>query len=175
MVTLSTWTGVNGLGVTGGAQIEGGVVAGTSATGSVSGGYFRDGGAGAFASGGAFAGSPAGGVSAVQDPNNANNPGVVVGASVGVGAGGFITNADTVGDLSGPFETVNVNLVVVSFQYRLRAGKEWHRVVRFGYAREGDRAKRQRIPNDYCHNKMNKRWGVVSADSLAVGVLTPLC
>jgi RHS repeat-associated protein len=120
--TASLWTGIQGAGVVGGVQAEGGVVAGASAQGSVGAGVFRPiGGScsgGTFESGGAFVGSPAGGSSAVQNPNpNApNNPGTVIGASGGIGGGGFVTNAGNLNDIKGPFTTVNVTVAIFGLQ-----------------------------------------------------------
>jgi RHS repeat-associated protein len=66
---------------------------------------------GAFVSAGGFAnGNAAPGCS--TDRNNS-----AVGAYVGVGAGGWISNAENVGDLEGPFTTVSVNLWFASVQY----------------------------------------------------------
>jgi RHS repeat-associated protein len=118
MDTLGLWTGIQGFGVEGGVQGEGGAIVGTSAQGSVGAGYFHEGGGGTFASGGAFAGSPNGGCSAVQNPNPAapENPGTVVGASAGIGGGVFLTNASTVQQLGGPFATVTVTVGIFTVQ-----------------------------------------------------------
>ena len=113
--TIHLWTGgaIGGVAVVGGPQIEGGAIAGSSVQGSLGAGYFHKDHGQLFCSG-RWAGSPKGGVSAVPNPNqNApNNPGAVAGASVGLGGGILLTNAESVNDLLGPFTTVNINAVV---------------------------------------------------------------
>ena len=111
-------TGQIGFGVSAGVAAEGGlVVVGTGAQGSVGAGGFVNTSngnvsAGAFKSGGAFAGGVvpvlgSWGVSAPSQPSNAN---WAFGAYAGGGAGLWLSNANSVGDLSGPFYTTSFNL-----------------------------------------------------------------
>jgi RHS repeat-associated protein len=103
--------GLWGFGVSAGASGEAGVwAAGLGATGSVGAGAFFDGlqpSVGGFASGGAFAGGPGWGVSAPGCPSNNN---WALGGFVGGGANVFVTNANNVFDLSGPFRTYSLNV-----------------------------------------------------------------
>jgi RHS repeat-associated protein len=47
---------------------------------------------------------------------------VVVGATAGLGVGGFITNAKCANDLLGPFDTWTLNLPIASFQFATGGG-----------------------------------------------------
>jgi RHS repeat-associated protein len=100
-----------GFGATLGASLEGGIgVVGAGTTGSAGGGLFFNGlspSVGAFASGGAFAGGPGWGPSAPSLPDNSNWAG---GAFGGGGLNLFLTNANDVADLAGPFKTYSFNL-----------------------------------------------------------------
>jgi len=101
-----------GIGVSGGTAVEGGLVGvGAGAQGSVGFGGFvdtnnGDTSTGAFASGGAFAGGPGWGASAPSQPGNGN---WVLGAYAGGGASIWVSNANSVCDLSGPFKTYSIN------------------------------------------------------------------
>jgi RHS repeat-associated protein len=109
--------GEMGFGVSGGGSLEGGVVlVGAGATGSLGGGVFYDGSnvsAGGFRSGGAFAGGPGWGRAAPSLPNKNN---WVLGAYAGGGGSLWVSNANKVCDLSGPFKTFSFNAA-----YGLRA------------------------------------------------------
>jgi RHS repeat-associated protein len=100
-----------GFGVSAAGSVEGGVYAvGAGATGSAGAGAFFDGfrpSAGGFASGGAFAGGPGRGWSAPGCPNKNN---WAAGAYAGGGGNVFVTNANNVSDLSGPFKTYSLNV-----------------------------------------------------------------
>jgi len=109
------------------------IAAGTSVTGSLGAGLFRDGGnggtgwsGGAFASGGAaaFAGSH---VSGAPPQTRQNVSGF--GLFGGVGAGVFFTNASSVQQLSGPFSTLNFNVgysyAQLQIQYA-KSGNTWY-------------------------------------------------
>ena len=126
--------GLWGAGVVGSGVVEGGLASpvAAGATGSVGGGVFNNSflgfmanlispemapfipgnTAGAFASGGAFAGTK----SAVPCPNGYKTPPFAFGGTGGVGGGGFITNARTVSDLGGPFDTGSLNLPFIGLQ-----------------------------------------------------------
>lgn len=123
-----------GGGVSAGGSVEAGVVgAGAGATGSFGLGVFTNGSnvcAGAFVSGGAFAGGPGWGASAPSGPSSAN---WVLGAYAGGGANVWISNANNVCDLSGPFKTYSLNVGwgwrMLSLQYSVgqnSAGKTIH-------------------------------------------------
>ena len=99
-----------GVGVSASGSAEAGAYwAGTGMTGSFGGGVFFDGrhpSAGGFGSFGAFAGGPGWGKPYPACPSNNN---WVVGGFAGGGANLFVTNANNVLDLSGPFETYSFN------------------------------------------------------------------
>jgi len=106
------------------ASAEGGVVTGGGVTGSAGFGAFVDSNGavtgGAFAAGGAFVGNPL--ASAVYPPATTQRP-WVLGASAGVGTGSFVSNANTVCDLKGPFNQFNINTpwMSVSFSWGTNA------------------------------------------------------
>lgn len=107
-----------GIGLMGGANAEAGVVAaGAAAQTSPGGGFFRnstDGwSGGTFDSGGAtaYAGS-----SSTGTPAQTSTP-AVGGLSLGGGASLFLTNAGSVQQLSGPFNTYSLNLGVGPLQF----------------------------------------------------------
>jgi RHS repeat-associated protein len=103
----------HGIGLQGSGALTGGVVEGAGATGSLGGGFFYDGNqgfnGGTFISGGAFAGGPGDGVSA-PNGQNVGTGDFSAGGYVGAGGSGFLTNAQNVQDLSGPFSTWNVDV-----------------------------------------------------------------
>jgi RHS repeat-associated protein len=113
-----------GFGVSAGVAVEYGAVGvGAGATGSVGGGGFFDGmrpSIGGFASGGAFAGGPGWGASAPPCPSKNN---WALGGFAGGGANVFLTNANNVLDLSGPFRTYSFNsgwgLRILSIQFSI--------------------------------------------------------
>ena len=127
--TVSLWTGVpqnqlpHGAGVVGGVQGEIGVGMGGGFQGSVGAGVFTQGIAGAFASGGATVTGPGGpGFSAVADPNNPNNAGLVVGADIGIGGGCFFTNGARESAINGPFKTTTITVLVFNLQFATAPG-----------------------------------------------------
>lgn len=102
----------------GGGSVEGGLpgVAGAAATGSAGGGVFYNPQSGF--SGGAFAG---GGATAYAGGSNVgapaqSGPGVLL-ASAGGGGGVFVTNAQYVSQLSGPFTNYSLNVGFGPFQF----------------------------------------------------------
>lgn len=108
--------GVVGTGVVGTGSVGGGLVVGGGATGSVGGGLFSSGGVGTFASGGTAVGGPG---YAVGAPGNTGQADFFEGAYVGFGGGVFLTNADTVSQLGGPFWQWNMDFWFgsISFAY----------------------------------------------------------
>jgi RHS repeat-associated protein len=118
--------GLWGVGVVGSASVEGGVVYGAGATGSVGGGVFGGGSqglnVGGFVSGGAFVGGP--GLSASAPAPLPGGTTGAVGAYAGAGVGGFITNATNVGELKGPFNTYSINTPIGSLQLGV-SGSTW--------------------------------------------------
>ena len=130
-INLIDSLGLWGVGLIGGGSVEAGVVYGireaaeagqngygAGATGSFGDGVFFGGekgvNSGAFLSGGYFKNFSSyeseSGVCTGQKP-------FVFGASAGVGGGGFLTNANSVEDLSGPFDTYSLNIPGVSLQF----------------------------------------------------------
>jgi RHS repeat-associated protein len=103
--------GETGIGVFGGGSAEAGVVYGAGATGALGGGLFwgKSPNVGAFASGGAFVGGPGW---TKQTAECGGQVPFVLGAYGGVGAGLFLTNADTARQLRGPFQQWNLNIGV---------------------------------------------------------------
>ncbi|PPU91637.1 RHS repeat-associated core domain-containing protein, partial [Xanthomonas albilineans] len=117
--------------IVGGSIDAGAVVAGAGATASVGAGIFGGGKCGindgVFASGGAFAGGPGYGAQYPKYPQG-NNMNVAGGDFAGVGAGGFLTNATSVAELSGPFDTWTFNVGVGPLQFSAQfalAGDIW--------------------------------------------------
>jgi len=115
--------GLLGVGVTVGGSAEGGIIAaGAGATASAGGGLFFSGWnsptVGAFCTFGAFAGGPRYGPSYPGSPSKSN---WALGAYGGGGLNVFVTNANSVTDLSGPFVTYSFNigwgLRLLSLQY----------------------------------------------------------
>jgi hypothetical protein len=88
-------------------------VIGVGVTDSAGRGYFSGSGQGAFSSTGAFAGGPGYGPS--YPSGNSGN--FSYGAYLGAGSGFYTTNASSVSQLSGPFDTWSVNFPLVAFQY----------------------------------------------------------
>lgn len=119
-------TGLWGIGIAGGGSIEGGVVVvGAGATVAGGAGMFWGGSQGfnlgAFGSAGAFAGGPGYGLQypAYPQGKNANDAG---GAFAGAGAGAFLTNACSAGELRGPFDTYTFNVGVGPIQASIQIG-----------------------------------------------------
>ena len=100
-----------GAGLSLGGSAEGGAIGGgAGATGSVGVGVFFDGthpSVGGFGSGGGFAGGPGLGPSYPSCPSKTN---WALGGFAGGGLNVFLTNANNVLDLSGPFKTYSFNL-----------------------------------------------------------------
>ena len=129
-----------GIGVSGGAAVEGGLVGvGAGAQGSVGfGGFVNTNNGnlstGAFASGGAFAGGPGWGASAPSQPGNGN---WALGAYAGGGASIWVSNANNVCDLSGPFKTYSVNAAwgwrAVTLQLSVGQNAAGRTIVVFNY------------------------------------------
>ncbi len=118
--------GLWGFGVTGGGSVEGGaVVVGAGATASAGAGVFWGGSqgvnVGAYGSTGAFAGGPRYGTQYPAYPQG-NNAKVAGGAFAGVGAGAFVTNACSAGDLRGPFDTYTFNVGIGPIQATAQVG-----------------------------------------------------
>ena len=108
-----------GVGVIGTGSVGGGVVVGAGATGSVGGGVFigpQGGSVGGFVSGGAAAGGPG---SSYGAPGNTGQTDFFTGGFLGIGRGGFLTNAGSVSQLGGPFHQWNLDLEAfsISFEY----------------------------------------------------------
>jgi len=134
--------GEGGIGVTGGASAEAGVIAaGAGATGSFGGGFFFNGlnpfdnpSVGGFASGGAFAGGPGWGKSAPSCPSKNN---WVLGGFGGGGLNVVVTNANNVLDLSGPFKAFSLNagwgLRVLSLQLSIGQNAAGKTIWEFSY------------------------------------------
>jgi RHS repeat-associated protein len=124
-----------------GGAVEGGLVAvGAGAQGAMGFGGFVNGNngspaVGGFASGGAFAGGPGWGASAPSEPGNGN---WVFGAYAGGGASVWVSNANNVCDLSGPFKTYSVNAAwgwrALTIQYSVgtNAAGKTIRVLNYG-------------------------------------------
>jgi RHS repeat-associated protein len=129
-----------GIGVSGGGAVEGGVVvAGAGAQGSLGLGGFIDTNngnvsAGAYASGGAFAGGPGWGASAPSQPGSGN---WALGAYAGGGGSVWVSNANNVCDLSGPFKTYSFNaawgLRALSLQLSVGTNAAGNKIVVFNY------------------------------------------
>ena len=112
-------TGLWGFGLTVSGSIEAGVIVGGGATASAGGGIFGGGpqglNVGGFKSAGGFAGVAGKGASYPASlPGGTTG---VAGAYLGVGGGGFITNAKSAEDLKGPFNTYSINTPIGSIQY----------------------------------------------------------
>ena len=103
-------TGLLGFGAFYGGNVDvGNGAIGAGMNSSVGYGSFWDGtilSQGGFLSGGAFAGEPGYGASYPSCPSNIN---FAAGAYAGGGGGPFLTNANNVDDLAGPFKTLSVN------------------------------------------------------------------
>jgi RHS repeat-associated protein len=98
-----------------------GISAGGSAELSGAGAFQANSGIGAFWGGGG--GLNGGGYTANGGFDGRNSDdGVVIGATVGLGVGLFITNAQCAKDLLGPFETWTLNLPIVSLQFAESGG-----------------------------------------------------
>lgn len=112
-------TGLLGIGISGGGVIEGGIGSGGGAqyTGNV--GVFVGDGiqGGAFDSAGAFG---------LSTPDTG-----ILGGYAGLGLGGFLTNADSACELSGPGRTDSLNLGVISISLTT-SGNIWVISVTFG-------------------------------------------
>ena len=119
-------TGLWGFGLIGSGSVEGGIFVGAGATGSAGGGVFGGGtqgvNVGGFVSGGAFVGVGDLGAS-YPAPLPGGTTGAV-GGYAGVGAGGFISNATSADELSGPFNTYSINTPLGSFQFG-KSGDTW--------------------------------------------------
>jgi RHS repeat-associated protein len=105
-----------------------GIVGNAGGAGEVGGGGGVGGGVAAAANSGIgiFGGGPAGvnvggytasGVSPLDNPDQ-----FILGATAGLGVGGFITNAKCAHDLLGPFTTWTLNLPIISLQYAYGGG-----------------------------------------------------
>jgi RHS repeat-associated protein len=131
--------GLWGFGADAGGSIEGGAVAiGAGATVSGGAGVFWGGSQGvnfgAFGSAGAFAGGPGYGVQYPAYPK-CENVTVAGGAYAGAGAGVFLTNARSAGELRGPFNTHSFNVGVGPIRASLQigvSGKTWIGSLTFG-------------------------------------------
>jgi RHS repeat-associated protein len=103
--------GLLGFGAELSGSVERGVIAaGFGTTGSLGGGVFFNSfspSVGGFASGGIFAGGPGWGMSVPSLPSKSN---WVFGYYSGAGVNAFVTNANDVSELSGPFKTYSFNL-----------------------------------------------------------------
>ena len=100
--------GLWGIGVNAGGTAEGGVGIGSAVQANSGVGVFGGGSAGinggGYTASGGFSGAP-------------KSDQFVVGGTVGLGVGGFITNAKCANQLLGPFDTWTLNLPFVSVQY----------------------------------------------------------
>jgi RHS repeat-associated protein len=105
--------GLWGFGVTGGVSSGVGIFAGAGGSVNVGGGYFSGGKHhkhfGGFGSAGGFAGGPGFGVTYPATPKKRRPKCGALGAYAGIGFGGFLTNATTIGKLGGPFNTVSIS------------------------------------------------------------------
>jgi RHS repeat-associated protein len=112
------------VGLVGGPSAEAGIISGTSVQVSQGAGYFSNDGVGTFTTRGAYAGCPAGGVSAVQNPNpnGPNNPGNVTGVSAGVSGQLYVANTGSIGNITGTFTSLNFTFFFVSVQFQ--SGKD---------------------------------------------------
>jgi hypothetical protein len=104
---------------------DAGLVAGAGANVSVGGGFFIDNSnydvsPGLYAAGGGFAGGPK---HSVSFPCS-DQPPWAFGASAGIGRGAFLTNANNVTELRGPFDQYNLNLPFVSISLGI-SGSTW--------------------------------------------------
>jgi RHS repeat-associated protein len=100
---------------------------GAGANASAGGGLFWGGAQGAnlggFASAGGFFGGPGYGPSyPAQKPSNCDEPNTAFGAFGGIGAGAFLTNANSAKDLAGPFTNYNYNIGFGPLQFSLQIG-----------------------------------------------------
>ncbi len=101
---------------------------GAGATGSLGGGIFGGGqqgiNLGGFGRAGGFLGGPGYGYSYP----GGNNPNFAGGAFAGIGAGLFVTNANSVSELTGPFYTLSFNIGSGEPQFSIQlafSGKTW--------------------------------------------------
>ncbi|MDA8383505.1 MAG: hypothetical protein M0037_10670 [Betaproteobacteria bacterium] len=116
-------TGLYGIGLVGGGGIEAGAGSGGAYQLGSGGGVFYDQGQNDISAGGfTYSGGFAGNAGANQD---------TYAASVGLGSGGFLTNAKCATQLLGPFDTRTLNLPFVTVQYAT-SGKIWIGSVTFG-------------------------------------------
>jgi hypothetical protein len=132
--------GEAGMGVSVGGAFEGGLAAvGAGAQGSVGfGGFINtnngNASAGGFATRGAFAGGPGWGVSAPSQPGNGN---WAFGCYAGGGASLWVSNANNVCDLSGPFKTYSVNAAwgwhAATLQFSIGKNAAGNTIVVFNY------------------------------------------
>jgi hypothetical protein len=101
-------------GVVGSGSIEGGYFWGAGADANIGGGLFYNPGSGVsvgrFWGYGAFAGGPTGSFNTSASPGG--NHSAVVGASAGVGAGVWVSNAGSPDALGGSFDQINLNFPV---------------------------------------------------------------
>jgi RHS repeat-associated protein len=119
--------GLWGIGFTGGGAAEGGTIAGGGGTGAIGSGLFMDGNTGGLSSGtftssGAFAGDPVSSSISNVTACDINQKPFAVGAFGGLGGGIFVTNADSVNDLSGGGNTFSINLSVGPLQGSIQLG-----------------------------------------------------
>jgi RHS repeat-associated protein len=110
--------GLAGIGSFTGGSAEGGIITGEGINGIVGAGVFinyKNGqrSQGAFASGGAFVGNPLVSYSAANMSTSPQRP-FALGAYAGGGRGIFITNANDICDLTGPFYQYNINTPFLS-------------------------------------------------------------
>jgi hypothetical protein len=118
--------------------VEAGViVVGAGGTKSIGGGLFFDGlnpSLGGFDTTGGFAGGPGWGVSSPSCPDKKN---WAVGAYGGGGLGVFVTNANNVLDLSGPFKTYSFNagwgLANLNLQFSIGSNSAGRTIWEFTY------------------------------------------
>jgi RHS repeat-associated protein len=111
-----------GVGVIGTGSAGGGLVVGGGATGSVGTGVFVGGSGvstGGFASGGVAAGGPGVSIGALE---NTGQTDFFTGGFMGVGGGLFLTNADSVSQLGGPFWQWNLDLEIFSLSFEYSNG-----------------------------------------------------
>jgi hypothetical protein len=123
--------GLWGVGVQLTGQFESGIgIGGVGVQGARGVARFGNGNEGEFQTYGGFGGNP------LQGVGYPGNRGIVLGGSVGAGLSGFLTNADEMAELAGPFHTISINagLLLPWFRssFQISFDSNWTVVVAVG-------------------------------------------
>lgn len=149
-----TWSG--GWIAGGAAEVGLGVPnAGAAGQAMYGGGFFPAGGYEDFAEGGGFVN----GESAYESPTESNSN-VVLGAAIGLGGGGWLSNAQSITDLLGTFDTYNVTIPAFSFSvsygYNAAGNRIWQGSLTWGFWAPA----RMASLSKYATNTVPGRWSM---------------